>query len=145
MSRLFSGAMRLKSFSPKKTSLPFLSSPVAAGSPSFAEDYVEGQMDLNVHLVKNPDKAFIVKVSGDSMIDAGIYPEDLLIVDQSLEPKDGSVVIAALDGELTVKRLCKKGQRLFLMPENPVYPGIEVLSHNRITIWGVVTSVIHKL
>jgi len=124
--------------------LPLYASPVSAGFPSLAEDYIEGRLDLNEHLIQNPQKTFIVKVSGDSMIDAGIHPEDLLIVDQTLDPQDGNIVIAALDGDLTVKRLCKQEGQVFLMPENPGYPGIEVHADMSLVIWGVVTNVIHK-
>ena len=104
--------------------VPVFASPVAAGSPVLAEDYTEGMLDLNSHLVKNPEKTFIVKVSGDSMIDAGIHPEDLLVVDQGKTPENGHIVVAALNGELTVKRLCFGDEdMLYLMPENSGYSG----------------------
>jgi DNA polymerase V len=126
-------------------SLLLYTSPVSAGFPSSAEDYTEGRLDLNHHLAPRPEKTFIVKVSGDSMIDAGIQPDDLLIVDQSLSPENGKIVIAVINGELTVKRLCIQKNYLYLMPENPGYPGIEVTPEMDFRIWGVVTSVIHKL
>lgn len=125
--------------------LPVFASPVSAGFPTMAEDFTEGKLDLNTHLVPNPKQSFIVKVSGDSMIGAGIHPEDLLIVDQSTNPEDGHIVVAALNGELTVKRLCQKGSQLFLMPENSGYPGIEVTQEMNFVIWGVVHHVVHKL
>lgn len=118
---------------------------VAAGMPSPAEDYTEGLLDLNEHLMKNPEVTFFVRVSGDSMIDAGIHPGDLLIVDRSLRPGNGKVVIAVINGELTVKRLFKEKNKLYLMPENPHYPAIEIKEEMDFMIWGVVTNVIHEL
>lgn len=84
---------------------PLFMVPVAAGYPSPAEDYLEGKLDLNRHLIKHPAATFFVRVVGDSMIDAGIHPGDILIVDRSLEPADKKVVIAVIEGELTVKRI----------------------------------------
>jgi DNA polymerase V len=88
--------------------------PVSAGYPLPAEDYIEGKLDLNLHLVKNPDATFYVRVSGDSMTGAGIHSGDLLVVDRSLDPVSGRIVIAVLNGELTVKRLFVEGDRLIL-------------------------------
>lgn len=116
---------------------------VAAGMPAPTEDYSEGKIDLNEHLIDNPATTFFVRVSGDSMIDAGIHPGDLLIVDRSRAPSSGKIVIAAVNGELTVKRLFKKRDKLFLMPENPNYPAIEITQDMAFMIWGVVTNVIH--
>ena len=119
---------------------------VAAGLPSPTEDYSEGKIDLNEHLLKNPESTFFVRVSGDSMIDVGIHPNDLLIVDRSERPKSGRVIIAVINGELTVKRLIKKdNNKLWLMPENVNYPMIEITEDMEFMIWGVVTSVIHPL
>lgn len=118
---------------------------VAAGMPIPTEDYTEGKIDLNEHLIKNPATTFFVRVSGDSMIDAGIHPGDLLVVDRSLTPASGKIVIAAVNSELTVKRLFKQRQKLFLMPENPNYPAIEITEEIAFLIWGVVTSVIHSV
>ncbi len=118
---------------------------VAAGMPSPAEDYTEGVLDLNEHLMRNPETTFFVRVSGDSMIDAGIHPGDLLVVDRGLRPATGKVVIAVINGELTVKRLFKERNKLYLMPENPNYPAIEVTEAMDFMIWGVVTNVIHEL
>lgn len=119
---------------------------VAAGMPAPAEeDYTEGVLDLNSHLMRNPETTFFVRVSGDSMIDAGIHPEDLLVVDRGLRPSSGKVVIAVINGELTVKRLFKERNKLYLMPENPNYPAIEITEAMDFMIWGVVTNVIHEL
>lgn len=124
---------------------PFYASQVSAGMPLPADELSEGRIDLNEHLLKNPDATFFVRVSGDSMIDAGIHPGDLLIVDRSLPPHSGKIVIAVVNGELTVKRLIKTNQKLFLMPENPNYPAFQVTEEMSFMIWGVVTNVIHGL
>lgn len=118
---------------------------VAAGMPLPTEEYSEGKIDLNEHLLKNPEATFFVRVSGDSMIDAGIHPGDLMIVDRSLMPASGKIVIAVVNGELTVKRLFKEHGKLFLMPENPNYPAIEITEDMAFMIWGVVTNVIHPV
>ncbi|MEG3640823.1 transcriptional repressor LexA [Magnetococcus sp. PR-3] len=124
--------------------IPLAGSRVAAGFPSPADDFVEAQLDLNQHLVKHPAATFFVRVSGDSMIDAGIHPGDILVVDRALEAESGQIVIAVLDGELTVKRLEKRSNKLFLMPENRAYPPIEVTEEADLVIWGVVTSTVHQ-
>ena len=126
-------------------SFPLFQAPVSAGFPSPADDFLEGRLNLNRHLVKHPAATFFVRASGDSMIRAGIYSGDLLVVDRSLEPLDGKIVIAVLNGELTVKRLRRLQGRLLLMPENDCYTPIEVHSTMDFRIWGVVTYVIHAL
>lgn len=128
-----------------KYRIPLYLSPVAAGFPVTTEDYIEGKIDLNHHLVKNPDSTFLVRVVGESMRDAGIHPRDLLVVDRAVEPVSGKVVIAVVDGELTVKRLRKHDDKLWLMPENPDFQPIEVDENADLHIWGVVTNVIHAL
>lgn len=124
---------------------PYLLSSVEAGFPSPAEDYVEGRLDLNQHLIKHPAATFFVRVSGDSMINAGIYPGDILIVDRSLEAADKKIVIAVIDGELTVKRLRYRKNHIFLEPENDLYLPIAITKEMAFDIWGVVTNVIHKV
>ena len=118
---------------------------VSAGLPTPAEDYIEGRLDLNRHLIKHPAATFFVRVAGDSMIDAGIHPGDILVVDRSLEPKDAHVVIAIVDGELTVKRIARRDEKVFLLPDNPAYEPLEIRSDMEFEVWGVVTSVIHHL
>ena len=125
--------------------LPLFMVPVEAGFPSPAEDYIEGKLDLNEHLVKHPAATFFVKVTGDSMLDAGIHPGDILIVDRSLEASDKKVVIAIINGELTVKRIRKTQKDIVLMPENKKYNPIKIDNEMSFDIWGVVTSVIHRL
>ncbi len=126
-------------------SLDLYQQPVSAGFPSPAEDYIEGKLDLNLHLIKNPAATFYVRVSGDSMTGAGIHSGDLLVVDRSLDPVSGRIVIAVLNGELTVKRLAFAGDRPILNAENDNYPPIQVTEPQELCIWGVATSVIHLL
>ena len=122
---------------------PLYSNKISAGFPSPADDHIEKQLDLNEHLIKNPSSTFFLRVSGESMKNAGIFPNDILIVDRSLKPIDGKIVIAALDGELTVKRLRREKNILYLMPENPDYQPIKINEAQDLIIWGVVTNVIH--
>lgn len=125
--------------------LPLFSSKVSAGFPSPADDYLEGMLDLNEHLIQHPAATFFVRVTGDSMIGAGIHADDILVVDRSLEATSGRIVIVALDGELTVKRLHMAADDIRLLPENPAYQPIVIKEENELHIWGVVTSVIHSL
>ncbi len=118
---------------------------VPAGFPSPAEDHVEGRLDLNRHLIRHPAATFFVRASGDSMLGAGIHPGDLLVVDRSLEPAHGKVVIAVVDNELTVKRLEVRDGRVRLLAENDRYPPIELAPGVELQVWGVVTSVVHPL
>ncbi len=125
--------------------VPLYMNPVAAGFPAPTEDYVEAKLDLNKHLIKHPEASFMVRVTGYSMIDAGIHPGDLLIVDRSLEPTNNKVIIAVVNGELTVKRIRKTRGKLLLMPENDSYEPIQIYPETEFHIWGVVTNVIHPL
>lgn len=125
--------------------LPIFLGRIPAGFPSPADDYIEGKLDLNRHLIKHPAATFFLRVSGDSMIDAGIHTGDILVVDRSLEAVDGNVIVAALDGELTVKRLSKRERIVRLLPANKDYQPIEIRTQQTFEIWGVVTSVIHAL
>jgi len=117
---------------------------VSAGFPSPPGDYLEGKLDLNAHIIKNPPATFFVRVSGDSMTGAGIYPDSILVVDRSEEPKSGKIIIAVINGELTVKRLHKGRDAVQLLPENPNYLPIHITPEMDFSIWGVVTYVIHK-
>lgn len=125
--------------------LPYFEAKVPAGFPSPAADYEENQLDLNTHLIKNPAATFFVRVSGDSMIGAGIHDGDLLIVDRAIDPKDKNVVIAVIDGELTVKRIRIRRQKITLEAENINYASKEVREEADFQVWGVVTNVIHSL
>ena len=129
----------------KSCSLPLALCHVEAGFPSPADDYMEEALDLNEHVIKHPSATYFVKASGDSMIGAGIFNGDLLIVDRSLEASSGKVVIAEVDGQLTVKRLLKLNDSFSLQSENSSYPPIELQEGNEVVVWGVVTHVIHDL
>ena len=118
---------------------------VPAGFPSPAADYEQDTLDLNELLVRNPPATFFVRVTGDSMTGAGIHHGDLLVVDRSFEPRDKSVVIAILNGELTVKRIRIKAGKITLEPENHNYSSRQVTPDTEFEVWGVVTSAIHKL
>ena len=118
---------------------------VAAGFPSPAQDYFDGSLDLNDHLIRDRTSTFIVRVSGESMSGAGISDGDELVVDRSLSPTHGSVVIAILDGELTVKRLELNRGGVVLRAENPEYPPIHVAELSELQVWGVVTVCLHRL
>ena len=124
---------------------PLFSCGVTAGFPSPAEDYIDQRLDLNELLIKNPAATFFVRVAGDSMTGAGINHDDILIVDRSLEPVSGKIVIAVINGELTVKKLLIEEQRCLLVAENSDYAPLEICPETGCEIWGVVTSVIHPL
>lgn len=118
--------------------LPLYGSVVKAGFPSPADDYIESYLDLNRHLIQHPASTFFVRASGDSMINAGILDGDLLIVDRSIEPVHGKIVIAAINGELTVKRFYQKDGLTQLCPENNNYVPIMITDSMEFFIWGVV-------
>jgi len=124
---------------------PLFNCRVSAGFPSPADDYIEQALDLNQLLIQKPAATFFVRAEGDSMIGAGIHSNDILVVDRSIEAIPSKVVICALNGELTVKRLISKQGQLVLMAENPLYPDIPLHEGIDMTIWGVVTNVIHAL
>ena len=124
---------------------PIFSSSVPAGFPSPADDYIEGQLDLNEYFVPHPSATFYVRVTGESMTGAGILPGDILIVDRSLDAIHDSIVIAVVDNELTVKRLYRKNGRIELRPENPAYPVMQLNQEMELVIWGVVSGVTRKL
>ena len=118
----------------------------SAGFPSPAENYVEEKLNLNSYLIKNKESSFFVRVSGDSMINVGIFDNDILIVDRSLGPKRQSIVIVSIDGELVIKKLMKdQSKNYYLKSENSNYPNIKLNSNRDTVIWGVVTYVIHSL
>lgn len=124
---------------------PFIESGIAAGFPSPADDFSEVRISLDEHLVKNKAATFYARVSGESMVDAGLDDGDLLVIDRSLEPQDNKIAVCFIDGEFTVKRLALKGEQLFLVPENKKYKPIEVAQENNLLIWGIVTYVIKKV
>ena len=145
---MVSGGMRKGAGRPPgtgKQTCPLYASSVKAGFPSLAEDYAEQHLDLNTHLISRPAATFFLRVSGDSMMNAGIFNGDLLIVDRSINATPGKVVIAAVNGELTVKRLEKTKEGMFLVTENTNYAPIKLEESDHIHIWGVVLYNIHAL
>jgi DNA polymerase V len=127
-----------------QTKDPLSLAKVPAGFPSPARDYLDQKLDLNQHLISNPAATFFVRAVGESMLGAGIHPGDLLVVDRSRPPGPETVVVAALDGEFTVKRLRFKGGQTLLCPENPKFSTIEVQDRQGFWVWGVVLHVIHS-
>jgi len=125
--------------------LPLAGERVAAGFPSPADDYVDVGIDLNDQLIHHPTSTFFLRVSGDSMNGAGIHDGDLLVVDRSLDPRPGRVVVAVLDGGFTLKRLTRHQGRLRLEAANPSYPPLDLQSCDDAQIWGVAIHVIHSL
>jgi DNA polymerase V len=138
--------LSLYRFKPSATMrFPLYLSPVRAGFPSPADDYIEKQLDLNEHLIKHPAATFILRATGNSMINAGIFPGDLLIVDRSIEATNNKIVVAVLNGEFTVKRLKKRQGKITLVAENPNFPPIEILEESNFEVWGVVAHVLHSV
>jgi DNA polymerase V len=129
----------------RKATAPLYVSAVTAGFPSPAEDSVDRKLDLHEHLVRHPASTFFVRASGDSMIHAGIHNGDLLVVDRSLEAVNGSIVVAAVEGEMTVKYLAKRNGRVLLVPANDGYPELDVTEQEAALVWGVVTYAIHRV
>jgi DNA polymerase V len=128
----------------RKVIRPLFLCGISAGFPSPADDYIDRLLDLNELLIKNPPATFFVRVAGDSMTGAGINNGDTLIVDRSIEAANGKIVIAVVNGELTVKRLVKSNNSYRLIAENPNYAPLEINEESQFEIWGVVTSVIHQ-
>lgn len=125
--------------------MPLYLSRIPAGFPSPADDHIECSLDLHRYLLVHPDASFFLRVSGDSMQDYRIHDGDLLIVDRAETAKEGRIVVAALDGELTVKRLGKFNGQPALLPGNPAYPPILIGADQELVVWGVVLHVIHSL
>lgn len=128
----------------EKQELPLFSSLIEAGFASAVDDHIERTIDLNELLVPRPAATFFVRVKGDSMKDAGIHPGDILVVDRSLEPVSGRIVVAILDGEFTVKRLILENGHAVLVPENAAYPTLKISKERDFQVWGTVTYVIKK-
>lgn len=118
---------------------------ISAGFPSPADDFKEIRISLDKELVKNSESTFYARVSGDSMIGAGLDDGDLLVIDRSLDPKNGKIAVCLIDGEFTVKRIKKEKDKLYLIPENKKYKPIELKEENELIIWGIVEYVIKKL
>ena len=128
-----------------KIKLPLYTDEISAGFPSPADDHLERKLDLNEYLIKNKSATFLIKVNGNSMIDAGVYDGDILVVDRSIEPSSGKIIIGVINGEFTVKRIIKKGKKIFLQAENKDYISIEITEDMDFKLWGIVSFSIHKL
>jgi len=118
---------------------------ISAGFPSPADDFKETRISLDRELVKNKEATFYARVSGDSMVGAGLDDGDLLVIDRSLNPENGKIAVCLVDGEFTVKRIKKEKNKLYLLPENNKYKPIELKEENELIIWGVVEYVIKKV
>ena len=118
---------------------------ISAGFPSPADDFKETRISLDRELVKNKEATFYARVSGDSMVGAGLDDGDLLVIDRSLNPENGKIAICLVDREFTVKRIKRENNKLYLMPENKKYKPIELKEENELIIWGVVEYVIKKV
>tara|TARA_A100001015_G_scaffold293237_1_gene369579 strand:+ start:419 stop:850 length:432 start_codon:yes stop_codon:yes gene_type:complete len=118
---------------------------ISAGFPSPADDFKEIRISLDKELVKNPESTFYARVSGDSMIEAGLDDGDLIVIDRSLNPESGKIAVCFIDGEFTVKRIKKEEDKLFLMPQNKKYKPLEIKEENELVIWGIVEFVIKKV
>ena len=125
--------------------IPFYQSNVPAGFPSPAEDFMDLDLNLQEYLVQHPSATFCVRVTGDSMQNAGICSGDVMVVDRALEPQNNTIVLAILDGEFTVKRIQKKGQELYLKPENSKLKPIQITEEMNFQVWGVETHIKHKI
>lgn len=135
-------------FTPQETNslgALFFDTGISAGFPSPAEDFKEQRLSLDKELIRNKEATFFARVSGQSMIGAGLDDNDLLVIDRSLEPSNNKIAVCFLDGEFTVKRLKVNSEGVWLQPENPNYPIIKVTSENDFIIWGIVTNVIKKV
>ncbi len=131
--------------SPPRLFIPLAGEYVSAGFPSPADDYLDVGIDLNEQLIQHPTSTFLLRVNGDSMTGAGIHNNDLLVVDRSLNPHPGQIVVAVLDGTFTLKRLVFKDGALSLEAEHPDYPPINLQRYNEVQVWGVAVYSIHNL
>lgn len=125
--------------------LPFVDTGISAGFPSPAMDFEGLGIDLNRDLIQHPAATFFARVKGDSLKNAGIQDGDLLIIDRSLEPRNGKIAVCYLDGEFTAKRLKISGKEIWLVAENEAYPPIRVQESQELMIWGIVTHVIKRV
>ncbi|HBS11006.1 MAG TPA: peptidase S24 [Flavobacteriaceae bacterium] len=123
----------------------FVDTRISAGFPSPADDFKQQRISLDKELIKNKEATFFARVSGQSMVGAGLDDNDLLVVDKSLEPAHNKIAVCFIDGEFTVKRLKIEADGLWLQPENSDYEPIKVTEENNFVIWGIVTSVIKKV
>lgn len=136
--------------SPRALYIPLSANTISAGFPSPANDYLESRIDLNEELIRNPSATFFARVSGLSMLGAGIAENDILVIDKSLQPRNGCIAVCCLDGEFTLKRiriegsLFDKKKTVWLVPENDNFKPIQVTEDNELIIWGIVTYIIKQ-
>ena len=133
-------------FTPKthKDKVPIVEG-IRAGFPSPAEDYTEPTLDLNRYVTKNPASTFYARITGDSMIGADIHDGDIVVIDKSLEPKDGNIAVCFIDGEFTLKRILLAKGHLWLQPANSKFKPIEITEENHFLVWGIVTHIVKQL
>ena len=129
----------------ESNSIPLTNNNISAGFPSPADDFKEIRISLDKEIIKNEEATFYARVDGESMLGAGLNDGDLIVIDRSEEPKNGSIAVCFLDGEFTVKRLKLKNREIYLMPENSKYSPIKIGEGNELSIWGVVTYVVKKM
>ena len=137
--------MKVHKLSSETIKVPFFLNRIPAGYPAQADGHLEKRFDLNCELVPHPDTTFCVRVEGASMKEAGIETGDILVVDRALEPQDGRVVVCAVHGDFTVKRLSVREDRVLLLPANNEFPEIEIFDETALIVWGTVTYVIKKM
>jgi DNA polymerase V len=128
-----------------RAAIALVTSTVQAGFPSPADDYLDSPLDFNDLLIENPAATFAVRVAGDSMIGAGIFPGDIAIVDRAKTPKDRSIVLALLDGGFTLKRYRRRNGAVWLQAENPAYTDTQITGEVSFEVWGVITKSIRML
>ncbi|CAL2062706.1 translesion error-prone DNA polymerase V autoproteolytic subunit [Tenacibaculum sp. 190524A05c] len=141
-------SIKLTIFSPKNIESEgavYIDTGISAGFPSPADDFNESKISLDEELIRNKDETFFARVSGQSMIGAGLDDNDLLVIDRSIPPTNNKIAVCFLDGEFTVKRLRVDGPEVWLQPENPDYPIIKITPENNFLIWGIVTNVIKRV
>jgi len=127
-----------------KVCIPLLEGKVSAGFPSSAENFIDKSLDINDLIIKHPAATFFIRVKGDSMIDAGIHSDDILVVDRALSPSNNRIIIARINDELTVKRIKIENNKVYLVPANDNYTPIEISPDMYFEVWGVVSFIIHR-
>ena len=145
MKKLKEGIFFFKPNLDESHSIPITNNSISAGFPSPADDFKEIRISLDKEIVRNEEATFYARVDGDSMQGAGLSDGDLIVIDRSEEPKNGSIAVCFLDGEFTVKRLKLKNQEVYLMPENSRYSPIKIDEGSELSIWGIVTYVVKKM
>lgn len=145
MKKLKEGIFFFKPNLDESRSIPLTNNRISAGFPSPADDFKEIRISLDKEIVRNEEATFYARVDGDSMQGAGLSDGDLIVIDRSEEPKNGSIAVCFLDGEFTVKRLKLKNQEVYLMPENSRYSPIKIDEGSELSIWGIVTYVVKKM